>query len=197
MVFNALRLFRGTKSSTPLYWLTYYLAIAPQPWRHEWPAIHEAGVRCVIDLRSQTQDDIQTIQSLDMTFRHAPIADGEAPDRETLLEMTDWVLDQQASRGPVLVHCREGRGRSAMVACAVLIRMGVPLPEAYRAVRHARGGSVSLSDAWGRTRSSIWYASFTGSPSRTSTAQDTSALRPRPSRQCTSTGPSAMRSMAH
>jgi protein-tyrosine phosphatase len=146
MVLKALRLFRATKNSTPLYWLTYHLAISPQPWRHEWPAIHEAGVRCVLDLRSQTQDDIQTIRSLNMTFRHAPIVDGEAPDQEILLELTDWVLDQQSADGPVLVHCREGRGRSAMVGCAVLIRMGVSLPEAYRAVRHARGESVALSD---------------------------------------------------
>jgi len=146
MVLKALRLFRATRNSTPLYWLTYHLAIAPQPWRHEWPAIHEAGVRCVLDLRSQTQDDIHTIESLNMTFRHAPIVDGESPDQETLLELTDWVLDQQSSGGPVLVHCREGRGRSAMVACAVLIRMGVALPEAYRAVRQARGEAVALSD---------------------------------------------------
>src|SRR5215213_8705647 len=54
MVFKALRLFRATKNSTPLYWLTYHLAIAPQPWRHEWRSIHDAGVRCVLDLRSQT-----------------------------------------------------------------------------------------------------------------------------------------------
>ena len=147
MVFRALRLFHNTKNSTTLYWLTYHLAIAPQPWRHEWPAIHEAGVRCVLDLRSQTQDDIQTIGSLNMTFRHAPIVDGEAPDLATLLKITDWVLDQQGSQGPVLVHCREGRGRSAMVGCAVLVRMGVSVSEAYRAVRHARGESVSLSDA--------------------------------------------------
>jgi protein-tyrosine phosphatase len=146
MVFKALRLFRATKNSTPLYWLTYHLAIAPQPWRHEWQAIQEAGVRCVLDLRSQTQDDIQAIQDLAMTFRHAPIVDGEAPELATLLDITDWVLDQQGTQGPVLVHCREGRGRSAMVGCAVLIRMGVLLAEAYRAVRNARGESVSLSD---------------------------------------------------
>jgi protein tyrosine phosphatase (PTP) superfamily phosphohydrolase (DUF442 family) len=146
MVFKALRLFRATKNHTPLYWLTYHLAIAPQPWRHEWPAIHEAGVRGVVDLRSQTQDDTQAIQALGMTFRHAPVYDGEAPEFATLLDLTDWVLDQQALQGPVLVHCREGRGRSAMVGCAVLIRMGISLPQAYRAVRSARGDSVSLSD---------------------------------------------------
>ena len=147
MVFRALRFFRATKEPTPLYWLTYHLAIAPQPWRHDWQAIHAAGVRCVVDLRSQSQDDLDTIKTLGMTFRHAPVYDGEAPELATLLDITDWVLDQQASHGPVLLHCREGRGRSAMVGCAVLIRMGVPLPEAYRTVRNARGGaSVSLSD---------------------------------------------------
>jgi protein-tyrosine phosphatase len=141
MVLKALRLFRATKNSTPLHWLTYHLALAPQPWRHEWAAIQEAGVRCVLDLRSQTQDDIQAIRSLNMTFRHAPIVDGEAPDQATLVELADWVLDQQNVQGPVLVHCREGRG-----LCAVLVRMGVSLPEAYRSVRHARGEFVSLSD---------------------------------------------------
>jgi uncharacterized protein (TIGR01244 family) len=147
MVLKALRLFRGTSKSTPLYWLTYHLAIAPQPWRHEWAALHAAGVRSVVDLRSQTQDDVQAIESLGMTFRHVPVVDGEALDQASLLELADWVLEQQAASGPVLVHCREGRGRSAMVGCAILIRMGVPLPEAYRTVRRARGGeSVALSD---------------------------------------------------
>jgi protein tyrosine phosphatase (PTP) superfamily phosphohydrolase (DUF442 family) len=146
MVFRALLRLKGTKDSTPLYWLTYHLAIAPQPWRHEWQAIHAAGIRCVVDLRSQTQDDTAALTSLNMTFRHLPIVDGEATEQATLLELTDWILEQQASQGPVLVHCREGRGRSAMVGCAVLIRMGVPLSEAYRVVRHARGQHVSLSD---------------------------------------------------
>jgi protein tyrosine phosphatase (PTP) superfamily phosphohydrolase (DUF442 family) len=146
MVLKALRLFRSTRNHTPLYWLTYHLAIAPQPWRHEWTTIHEAGVRCVVDLRSQTQDDIEAIRSLAMSFRHAPIFDGEALEVDALRELTDWVLDQQASLGPVLVHCREGRGRSVMVGCAVLIRMGIPLPQAYGTLRAARGESVSLSD---------------------------------------------------
>jgi uncharacterized protein (TIGR01244 family) len=146
MVFKALRLFRATKNNTPLYWLTYHLAIAPQPWRHEWQAIYTAGIRSVVDLRSQTQDDTQAIQALGMTFLHTPVYDGEAPEFETLLAITDWVIDQQATQGPVLLHCREGRGRSAMVGCAVLIRMGISLPEAYRTVRNARGDSVSLSD---------------------------------------------------
>ena len=146
MVFNALRRLKGLKDSTPLYWLTYHLAISPQPWRHEWQAIHTAGVRCVVDLRSQTMDDTETLKSLNMTFRHLPIVDGEATDQATLLELTDWILDQQNEQGPVLVHCREGRGRSAMVGCAVLIRLGVPLPEAYRVVRHSRGEHVSLSN---------------------------------------------------
>jgi protein tyrosine phosphatase (PTP) superfamily phosphohydrolase (DUF442 family) len=146
MVLKALRLLRSTKNNTPLYWLTYHLAIAPQPWRHEWRAIRDAGIRSVVDLRSQTQDDIDAIEGLNMTFRHAPIVDGEALDQASLLELTDWVLDRQAAEGPVLVHCREGRGRSAMVGCAVLLRMGVSLPQAYRTVRQARGESVSLSD---------------------------------------------------
>lgn len=147
MAFKALRFFRPAREQTPLYWLTYHLAIAPQPSRREWQAIFEAGVRSVVDLRSQTQDDIQAIESLYMTFRHAPIVDGEAPEIGTLLDVTDWVLDQQATQGPVLIHCREGRGRSAFVAAAVLVRMGVSLPDAYAAVRNARGGeSISLSD---------------------------------------------------
>src|SRR3954463_6311413 len=93
MVFKALRLFRATKNNTPLYWLTYHLTIAPQPWRHEWPAIHQAGVRSVLDLRSQTQDDTAAFQARGMTFRHEPVYDGEAPAFETLLDITDWVLD--------------------------------------------------------------------------------------------------------
>ena len=148
MAFKGLHFLRRHRDHTPLYWLTYHLAIAPQPRRHDWQVIHDAGVRCVIDLRSQTQDDAQAITNLNMTFRHVPIVDGEALNLDSLVELTDWILDQQASQGPVLVHCREGRARSVMVGCSVLVRMGVRLPDAYRSVREVRGEDVvALSDA--------------------------------------------------
>ena len=68
----------------------------------------------------------------------APIADGAAPSINELFEITGWVTALILGEGPVLVFCREGRGRSAMVAVACLMRLGLPLPGAYSILMRSR-----------------------------------------------------------
>jgi hypothetical protein len=65
--------------------------------------------------------------------------DGTAPERERTLAATAWI-ENRLDRGPVLIHCAQGHGRSATLACAVLLRIGLAktIDEALERVREAR-----------------------------------------------------------
>ena len=128
-----------------LYWLTSDIAVSREPRLEDWSEIHAAGVRAVVDLRSETEDNAAVVQSHALLYLRAPIDEGAAPTPQQLSLVTDWILTRIAEGGPVLVHCREGRGRSPLVACAALVRLGIPPFEAYQALRRARP-EVALSD---------------------------------------------------
>ena len=66
-----------------------------------------------------------------------PIIEGEAATTGELETLTTWIDEHLREHGPVLVHCREGRGRSPMVVLAGLVRLGLPLAEGYRLLKRA------------------------------------------------------------
>ena len=66
-----------------------------------------------------------------------PIIEGEAATTGELEMLTGWIDEHLREHGPVLVHCREGRGRSPMVVLASLVRLGIPLAEGYRLLKRA------------------------------------------------------------
>lgn len=80
-----------------------------------------------------------------LTCVRAPIRDFGAPGESFLL---DWetnrhrAVEALENGGKVLCHCRAGRGRSGMVAAALLVAGGLPPDEAIRLVRTARPGAV-------------------------------------------------------
>src|SRR4051794_5180218 len=113
---------RGAKA-LELYWLTSDIAVSREPAVDEWRAVREAGVRCVVDLRAEQEDNGVVVQQAGMRYLRLPIDEGGAPTEQELELVTDWIVERIASEGPVLVHCREGRGRSPLVACAALVKL--------------------------------------------------------------------------
>jgi protein-tyrosine phosphatase len=85
-------------------------------------------------------------QTQGLRYLRLPLDEGSAPDIDQLRLVTSWILERISGDGPVLIHCREGRGRSAMVACATLVRLGIPVFDAYQTLRRARP-DVALNDA--------------------------------------------------
>ena len=125
-----------------LYWLTDDIAISRLPDPGDLRSMHRAGVRCVVDVRLETEDRRALFDRAGLRYLQVPIAEGSAPTIAHLRLVTDWIVERLANEGPVLVHCREGRGRSALVACATLVKRGAPLFEAYQALRRARPETV-------------------------------------------------------
>lgn len=88
-----------------------------------------------------------SILSKEMLWLHLPMGNNVLPEegfeekwrsaREKLLQCL-----QQGER--ILIHCKEGIGRSALVAARLLIEAGIDPEKAISAVRKARPGSLML-----------------------------------------------------
>lgn len=115
-----------------LHWVTDDIAIARQPADSDWPSILKQGIRCVVDLRAEASDNAAAVEHHALCYLRAPIREGEAMSTEELQLTTAWIEEHLGEHGPVLVHCREGRGRSPMLVIASLVRLGLPLHEAYK-----------------------------------------------------------------
>lgn len=132
------------RSSLHLSWVTDDLAVSRAPNASEWNDVLAAGLRVVLDLQEEQEANRAALEAIGLLYRHMPITEYQAPTVAVLIEAADWVNQQIDTAGPVLIHCREGRGRSPMVACAALIQRGVPLLPAFRLVQRARP-EVALS----------------------------------------------------
>ena len=133
------RFFRPRAAHLDVCWLTDDLALRPAPGDGDWTAIRQAGIRAVVDLRAEAADNTAIVTEVyDLRYLRLPIAEYEAPGDSELRLVTDWITERISAHEPVMVHCREGRGRSALVACATLIRLGLPTRDAYRMLLRAR-----------------------------------------------------------
>ncbi len=56
-----------------------------------------------------------------------------------MLAVTDALKGDLSSGKNVLIHCRQGIGRSGLIAVCLLIDSGLPLEEALRILSSARG----------------------------------------------------------
>jgi protein tyrosine phosphatase (PTP) superfamily phosphohydrolase (DUF442 family) len=135
----------GGRRPHRLYWLSSDLAISGKPEPGDWAAIQSAGIRCVVDLMAEGEDAASLARGHDMEYMRLPVEEGGVPSETEMDRVTAWIVDQIAARGPVLIHCREGKGRSPFLACASFVLAGLPLVHAYQLLRRARP-DVALSD---------------------------------------------------
>jgi protein-tyrosine phosphatase len=99
-------------------------------------------VTSVLDLRKEAKDDEDLLARRGIRLCHVPMADRAPPTQRQLKRAVEWVMGELAADGKVYIHCQSGVGRSVCVACAVLVRMGYGLPQAYEAVRRKRPEAV-------------------------------------------------------
>lgn len=86
--------------------------------------------------------------SMSLLWLHLPIRNMGLPD-EMFEESWRWIgprLQMLLRDGQrILIHCREGVGRSGIVAARLLIESGIDHTSAMKAVRKARPGSLILN----------------------------------------------------
>lgn len=123
-------------------WITPSLAQGPRFAASRAGAMARSGVNSVLDVRKEARDDEEVLARHGLGLFHVPMTDRAPPTQKQLKQAVDWVMGELAQDRKVYVHCQSGVGRSVCVACAVLLRMGYSLPQAYDAVRRKRPEAV-------------------------------------------------------
>ncbi|MBI5395249.1 MAG: dual specificity protein phosphatase family protein [Verrucomicrobia bacterium] len=144
---------------TTLYWIDGpwqgRLAIAPRPRGGDWledevRAWREAGLEVVVSLL--TPDEVvdfdlprqaQSCRSHGVEFISFPIPDRGTPASSDAVSALVHDLARALAAGKgVGLHCRQGIGRSALLAACLLAASGLDADAAFRRIRAARGCPV-------------------------------------------------------
>lgn len=82
--------------------------------------INKLGIKSVLDLTCEFSE-ISALRQL--SYRCIPVLDSRAPTMEQLKVGAEWIREE-ATKGPVYVHCALGHGRSATFVAAYLLLSG-------------------------------------------------------------------------
>ena len=95
-------------------------------------------IRRVVDLRDEEKDDLDALNRLGVDLLRLPTPDLEPVSREMLRMGVAWVFEGLARGDRVLIHCQHGIGRSALLACCVLVGQGDTPAQALERAKRAR-----------------------------------------------------------
>jgi hypothetical protein len=128
------------------------LAILPRPRGGDWledeaGAWSRAGIDIVVSLLTPEEDaafdltgEGEACRKKGIEFRSFPIRDRDVPDsRAAATELVTYLAEQIRLGSDIGFHCRQGVGRSAMLAAAVLVALDVEPERAIARVATARG----------------------------------------------------------
>ena len=131
------------------------LAITPRPRGYDWLVgdirlLKRAGVDVLVSALSpyETEDmglleESQCCQNYGLEFLSFPIEDRSVPTSFSEFDgLLNSLTDRLRKGKAVGVHCRAGIGRSSMIVASALIRDGLSVDSAFRAIQDARGCSV-------------------------------------------------------
>ena len=80
------------------------------------------GITAVMDLRAERTADTGFFEAHGISHRQYSVPDVTVPGPEVLTDAVSWIDEQLADGRTVLIHCAKGRGRSATVLAAYLMR---------------------------------------------------------------------------
>jgi protein-tyrosine phosphatase len=144
---------------TEYYWIEGpwkgRLAIVPRPRGGEWledeiHSWHEAGLDIIVSLLTRPEieefdlaREEELSQAHDIELISFPIPDREVPtSREAAIALAHKLEAALSSGKSVGLHCRQGIGRSSLLAACVLISSGENPAEAFERISKARGRAV-------------------------------------------------------
>ena len=141
-IFHSLSL--KSRSAPDLSWITSTLSISGTLQSRHFRRLKQLQIGAIVDLREEAKDDEDLLSTFGIRLLHLPVLDHLPPSQAQLAQGTQWVSKQVADGRKVLIHCREGIGRSVVLACCVLMINGQERTSALRLVEARRRG-VALS----------------------------------------------------
>jgi|SRR5271166_100931 len=145
--------------STNLYWVDGpwpgKLALAARPRGDDWledeiAGWRREGVDTVFSLLTSEEEEelglsneARHVKARGMRFVSFPIPDREIPDSDAKAAAALEKLDADLSSGRnVVVHCRQGIGRTGLIAASLLVMKGLTPEAAVKALGAARGVTI-------------------------------------------------------
>ncbi len=142
-----------------LYWLDEAwpgrIALSARPRGGDWLADEvadwkKAGIDSVLSLLEPQEEaelnllnEGAEVRGLGLEFSVFPIPDRQVPASEIKLALALERLDRSLSNGRnVLIHCRQGVGRTGLVAACFLVKKGVSPGAAVQKLSAARGVQI-------------------------------------------------------
>jgi protein-tyrosine phosphatase len=139
-----------------LYWISGpwsgKLAMAPHPRGDDWlsgeiASWRYAGINAVLSLLTPEEEqdldltrEREEVERQGLRFLSLPIPDREIPSSTAALAAVTSALERDLHGGQnVVIHCRQGVGRSGLVAACLLIASGGRLERALLTLRNTRG----------------------------------------------------------
>ncbi|HYL98577.1 MAG TPA: protein-tyrosine phosphatase family protein [Blastocatellia bacterium] len=163
-----------------IYWLENNLGIklatATRPRGNDWleDDIHSAraaGVGVMVSLLEEPEAlelglsmEAHICKQENIEFIPFPIPDYGVPASLARVQELAERLYRKGLAGSIAVHCRQGVGRSSLIAACVLVRAGMNPDAAFEAIRKARG--VSVPDTTSQTEWVSRFADFTSAKVR-------------------------------
>jgi|SRR5271157_17852 len=136
------------------------LAIVTRPRGGDWledeaSGWRRAGLDVVVSLLEEAEaaqleleSEAQAAASNRIRFISFPIPDRGVPaSTEAAFALLREIRDELEAGRNVAVHCRQGVGRSGLIAAGVLVTSGVPPAKAVQVVSSARGQTVPETPA--------------------------------------------------
>jgi hypothetical protein len=130
-------------------------AVSARPRAGDWLEDELAGWReCGVDevVSLLTPDEVESLELQDqgvlsrrlgLGYRSFPIVDRSVPSSGTETVRLIEAVDAGLSAGKnVVIHCRQGVGRSSLIAASLLVWRGMQAQEAFERVGRARGVAV-------------------------------------------------------
>ena len=142
-----------------MYWIDETLAILMRPRGDDWLADEirawsQEGLNVIVSLLAAYEvtelgltREATACESADLEFFWFPIEDLSVPDH--LLDTIKLIDSLAALRNEgkkIGVHCRQGLGRSPLIAACLLVRAGVAPETAWGKIGAARGTTVPETD---------------------------------------------------
>jgi predicted protein tyrosine phosphatase len=131
------------------------LGILPRPRGGDWLADEtrtwrEAGIDMVVSLLEPEEEaqlvltgEAAAAAASGVEFRPFPIPDRGVPaSREKVAELAGGIVAALETGRNVAVHCRQGIGRSALIAGGVLVAAGQDPNTAFKTIEESRGLEV-------------------------------------------------------
>ena len=143
----------------------WFSLIEPRLWlggaptyQRDYEAIRTLGITAVLDTRAERVADLAFYDAHGITHRKFLVPDVTVPDEAVLTEAVAWIDQQLAAGRTVLIHCAKGRGRSATVLAAYLMKTEGMTFDAVRDLLRSKRSLVKLEDRHRRVLES-WVGS--------------------------------------